>query len=163
MTLADRLRLAMAEKKMNGAELSRRSGVGGSQITRTRDGEQKAPAASIVMAMARALGVEPAWLINGDGPMWSEATEGRKALDETLRTMAWPEPVNVRACDAVVAKAQREAETIARDRPESVWVPRLRELYREAVTMPAGVDEPSGLTTPKPGRTAKKPVAERRR
>jgi transcriptional regulator with XRE-family HTH domain len=161
-TMADRLCLAMDEKKMNGAELSRRSGVGTSQITRTRDGQQKAPAASIVMSMARALGVEPAWLIDGEGPMWSVATPGRKALDETLETMVWPEPVDVRACDAVVAQAQREAETVARDRPKSVWVPRLRELYREAVTMPAGVEEPSGLGAPKPAMVSKRATEKRR-
>ncbi len=164
--MGSRLKLAMSEKEMNGAELSRRSGVSTSQITRTRDGQQKAVSAPIITALCRALGLRAEWLIDGEGLMWAEPTPGRVALDATLRTMQWPEPVDVRACDAVVAQALREAETLAKDRPESVWVPRLRELYREAVRMPAGIDEPTGLSpssTSEPGPSNRRGGSEKRR
>jgi hypothetical protein len=161
-TMGGRLRLAMETIGTTGVALSARTGVDAGQISKTISGRQSAMSVQSATAICIALGVEVVWLVDGAGPMWSVPPPGRAALDATLRTMTWPEPVDVRACDAVVAMAQREAETVARDRPESVWVPRLRELYRQALEMPPGcTDEsapPSGppVLTPAPSARGKR-------
>lgn len=67
MSIADRLRRLLMEKQWSEGELARRSGVPQPTINRILSGESNSPRKPTVMALARALGVTPMWLLFGTG------------------------------------------------------------------------------------------------
>ena len=66
-SIRDRLDMAMKEKDITAAELSRLSGVGKNQICDYLK-ERYLPKQDKVYLMAVALGVDPGWLMTGDEP-----------------------------------------------------------------------------------------------
>lgn len=140
-------------------ELARRSGVSAEVISKIRSGARgERVSAEIAMKLAHALGVEMVWLVDGSGDMWRKPTEGRVALERALTAMVWPTPTSVEAADQATRLAKREADDVGIDRAESVWVIRLRQLYDEAIAIPAGAAEPTGLAdSPRAKPRAKRP------
>jgi len=65
--LQQRLQMAMDNKRINAAELSRLSGVGKVHISNYLNGKYEGKQDKIYL-LARALGVDPGWLMTGDMP-----------------------------------------------------------------------------------------------
>lgn len=60
-----------------------------------------------------------------------EPPRGHFALENVLREMRWPDDVDVTAADLAIADARAEAYSDGGERPESLWLSRLLQLYRE--------------------------------
>lgn len=139
-TFGERLTRAMAVKGLNGKQLAAASGVDAGNISRLREKPSaKRTGQDTILALAKALDVDPVWLATGEGEMRAPAQPkvssagGSPALEEVLRRFEWPEEADTATVDRVVAQVRGEAFSDGRDRPESVWAHRIRELLRDAL------------------------------
>lgn len=78
-----RLRKAMADKNITASELSRISGVGKSDISYYLKGKY-VPKQDKCYLLAKALGVDPGWLMTGLGNETKEILDGLKEAEEEL-------------------------------------------------------------------------------
>lgn len=88
----ERLELALANKKMTAAELSRLSGINEGAISQYRKGAYKATQENLEK-LALTLGVSIAWLMGADVPMKKEKSspdlsEEEKGLLELFRSLS---------------------------------------------------------------------------
>ena len=88
----ERLELALANKKMTAAELSRLSGINEGAISQYRKGAYKATQENLEK-LALTLGVSIAWLMGADVPMRkenspTELTAGERELLELFRSLS---------------------------------------------------------------------------
>lgn len=162
-TMGDRLQSALDDAGILKAELARRSGVDPPAITRIIKNERGTGVENL-QAIADALDIELRWLVTGEGDRRRRPTPGRSALDEVLRTMVWPEPINIEAADAATTAARREAELPAgRERAASVWSARLLQFYREASTFPESLAKPLESSPPAPPEETPPPLRSSRK
>ena len=77
--IKDRLKEALSIKGWSAADLARSSGIGKGQISRYLHG-QVLPKQSKIGAMAKALGVSPAWLMGYDVNMKGEVLQPKVEL-----------------------------------------------------------------------------------
>ncbi|MBQ7244601.1 MAG: helix-turn-helix transcriptional regulator [Bacilli bacterium] len=78
---ASRLRDALEYKKMTAAELSRKSGIDQAAISRYKKGLY-APNRNNIFLLARALGVNPTWLLGFSNDMLYQMSEKEAARNE---------------------------------------------------------------------------------
>lgn len=91
--MAQRLNEAMQARKVSAAELSRRTGIDQGAISRYRKGEC-APKSHRVFDIARALGVNPTWLLGFSEDMvfqMSELDAARNELENLVTDMSLEE------------------------------------------------------------------------
>jgi len=86
-TLADRLKLAMAEKQVRPADLARAAQVKPPSVSDWLSGATKSLKGDNLLRVARVLGVEPSWLAHGVGssraPSHLTAREPEAAYDKS--------------------------------------------------------------------------------
>lgn len=78
LTLAERIKLALAKSGLSQAELARRAGIAQPSVNGWVSGATKSMRANVAVKAARALGVRTEWLANGTGPMVDEYVEAKE-------------------------------------------------------------------------------------
>jgi len=146
----DRLKLAMQKKMWTARELSAKSTMSEGAISRHLEREE-APKPDSIEKYRAALEVNSEWLAYGRGEMAVKGLTGREremgrllfgseSLERALSTYEWPD-VDIAIVDAVCADARGEAFSSGTDRPESAWVLRVKQLFRERTGRAKAVPE----------------------
>lgn len=135
-----RLRLAMEKKNWNARTLAEKADLEESTVSRHLERE-KPPRQDSIEKYRVALGVSSEWLAYDRGDMYAatpvstaeprvEVLLGSAALERAMALFDWPDEDFV-ILDAVAADARSEASAAGKDRTESMWTVRLRQLIRE--------------------------------
>lgn len=72
-TLADRIKMALAFRRMSQADLAREIDIAQPSVNNWATGETKSLRAEVAVKAAKALGVRVEWLVFGSGPMLDES------------------------------------------------------------------------------------------
>lgn len=84
MSFQERLKLALSESDLNQGEVARRAGISAGALTMWKNGTIMNPEARHIASIARVLGIQSDWLIDGKGPMRS----GQPHTDADIQAQA---------------------------------------------------------------------------
>lgn len=130
-TFGERLRAAMQAKELNQTKLATLTGIDPGAVSRHLRAEEP-PSTESVRKYSEALGRSYEWLVSGREGRRAERDAvllGSTALEQVLAYFDWPD-VEISVIDGVAADARAEASAAGRDRTESMWHLRVRQLLR---------------------------------
>ena len=135
MSLGHKLKEQRQRKSLNQQDLSDRSGVPQSTISRIETGRVRQPGPSALKSLADALGVSIDSLMNGNGHSTQDPKEPLHQIAETLNAFVIDENGRLRFISPILAArlGYRSGELLAKDSIELLFVPKFHPKARRMI------------------------------